>query len=143
MLPVMLSRLIASNWQRKRYAGSFLGWGFLDIPGSRKTAHNHQFEPNATQDQYHHHSIVLVKPNIASKIIKRVFDPPDATTAKVDLGGRQQNPFRVTSPVQACYIQTLPTLDDIEYVSSYAAKGFRASMTISPDDSYFIFPGYA
>ena len=90
--------------------------------------------------RYHHHSILLVRPEIAPKIIRRVFSSSDAKSCMVDLGHRQKTQRRVITPVRSCHIQTLATLEDIEHAASYAAKALRVSMAVDPDASYFLFP---
>lgn len=132
-LSVFFSETIASNWYRDRYINSFFVYAFLDEPGSRTGFFAHPCSGfDAVQDSYHHHCIILTKPEITNKILKRVwFDPVD-WSCDLDLRNR--------TPVRSARLQTVPTLEDLKRVASYCAKSIQKFLRSYPDDCYFILP---
>jgi hypothetical protein len=137
-------------------------FAFLDDPGSRYRPSNVGLPIVSAQDDYHHHSILIVDDWIAERIKNR-FCHSDNDTHTIDpewselrqrIAKQVSNAERSSSlsphsfarryldatSVRSCMIQHLPTYADLERAAMYASKSATRLSQLFPDDYLHILP---
>jgi hypothetical protein len=138
-VPRILSKLLSPNWARDRYRRAFQLFSFLDVPGSRSGIRP-VFEITSSQDEFHHHSVLLVKPWLAERLFVRLNSTSIGTcTSRFDGYGYNLD-LRKHSPIKTCYLQHLESEDDVAACSAYATKVLDGGLRAYPDDAYQFFP---
>jgi hypothetical protein len=159
--PRLFNTIIDANWRRRNVSNAFRLFAFLDDPGSRYRPSNVSLPVASAQDEYHHHSILIVDDWIAERIKNR-FCHSDNDTHTVDPECselRQRIAKQVSiaersslSPhsfarrylsatsVRSCMIQHLPTTADLERAAMYASKSATRLSQLFPDDYLLILP---
>jgi hypothetical protein len=159
--PCLFNTIIDLNWRRKNVRKSFRMFAFLDDPGSRYRSWNVSLPVASAQDDYHHHSILIVDEWIAGRIKERfcysddhthTIDP-DWSELRQRIAKQVNNAERPSlSPhsfarrylsatsVRSCMIQHLPTTADLERAAMYASKSAPRLSKLFPDDYLHILP---
>jgi hypothetical protein len=157
VFPKILSRVVSGNWIRAAEKGNLIGLGFLDTPGSRRSARRALVSVESTQDEYHHHCVLLIEPSKAKKIDRLVrlsfveigSDPPHSpfrrkmaqSSARVlrHLRGMLVgNDIMMGLPLRSLKIQRLPDQEDVERATDYAAKSLDRLSERFPDEAYSV-----
>ena len=159
--PRLFNTIIDLNWRRKNVLKSFRMFAFLDDPGSRYRPSNVLLPVASAQDDYHHHSILIVDDWIAERIKDR-FCHSDNDCHAIDpewselrqriakqANGTKRPPLSPHSfarryldatSVRSCMIQHLPTTADLERAAMYASKSATRLSQLFPDDYLQILP---
>ena len=138
-VPYLFNEVIHSHWRRPSIVNGFYLFSFLDEPGSRYHPQDKFVRIESVQDNYHHHSILLVETPIAERIdskfpwIRNTNLPrTDATSfAQFNLSG---------SGLRSCDIRYLLSLKDMERSAAYSAKSSARMSELYPDDYLLIAP---
>jgi hypothetical protein len=157
VFPRILNRVVSGNWIRAAEKGKLIGFGFLDTPGSRRSAQRARVSVASAQDEYHHHCILLVEPSKAMKIDQLTSSPPiefeddpshspfrrkmamlSARTMQRVRGMLVEDDIIRHTPVRSLMIQRLPYEDDIERATNYAAKSVDRLSRHFPDEAYSV-----
>ena len=138
-MPKLFSRLLSPNWARERYRKAFQVFSFLDIPGSRSGIRP-VFEVTGSQDDFHHHSILLVKSWLFERMLPRLNSTLLGTCDARSGGDGYRVDLKTNSPIKTCYLQHLASEDDVSACSAYATKVLDSALRVYPDDAYQFFP---
>jgi hypothetical protein len=137
-------------------------FAFLDDPGSRYRPSNVLLPVASAQDDYHHHSILIVDDWIAERIKDRFCHSNDESHAidaewselrqtvmkqqarNADRTKLSPHSFARTyldaTSIRSCMIQHLPTSADLERAAMYASKSATRLSQLFPDDYLHILP---
>ena len=160
--PRLFNTIIDLNWRRKNVLKSFRMFAFLDDPGSRYRPSNVLLPVASAQDDYHHHSILIVDDWIAERIKDRFCHSNDESHAidaewselrqtvmkqqarNADRTKLSPHSFARTyldaTSIRSCMIQHLPTNADLERAAMYASKSATRLSQLFPDDYLHILP---
>ncbi len=159
--PRLFNTIVDVNWRRKNILRSFQMFAFLDDPGSRYRPTNVSLSIVSAQDDYHHHSILIVDDRIADRIktsfchsddechaINTEWSELRQTITKHANGTKRTalsphlfaRTYLGATSVRSCMIQHLPTNADLERAAMYASKSAARLSQLFPDDYFHILP---
>jgi hypothetical protein len=138
-IPYLFNELVHSHWRRPSIVNTFYLFSFLDEPGSRHRPQDKFVRIESVQDDYHHHSILLVDAAIAERIDSKLPWIRNPNLPRTDAVSFAQ--FNLSgSGLRSCDIRYLPSLDDIERSTAYSAKSSARMSELYPDDYLLIAP---
>jgi hypothetical protein len=138
-VPNIFNELVHSHWRRPSIVNTFYLFSFLDEPGSRYRPQDKFVRIESVQDDYHHHSILLVETPTAERIDTKFPWIRNPNLPRTDAVAFAQ--FNLSgSGLRSCDIRHLPSFDDIARSAAYSAKSSARMSELYPDDYLLIAP---